>query len=133
MGRRFVIAGIAAIITLAACNDANAPTGSRVATIYQIRVPAHASFTDTVHVAFSYAIGPCDTGTVVEARPEPDGVRFTVRSFPTNRVCPLNPTASLVPLIVPQWTMAIGPPHASPLRLVFTEPSGGDSVRVISP
>ena len=131
MGRRFVVAGMAGIITLAACKDTNAPSGSHLATIYEIRVTDHATFTDTVRVAFSYAIGSCDTGTVVEAKPTSDGMRFTVRSFPVDRVCPLNPT--LVPNIVPQAGFVIAPPHNVPMKLVFTEPSGGDSVRLVGP
>jgi len=133
MGRRFVIAGIAGIITLAACNDSTAPATSRIATIYQIRVPEHAAFSDTVRVSFSYWTAGCDTGVVVEQKPTIDGMRFTVRSVPTNRVCPMTLTESFVPIIVPPVGVVISPPHIAPLRLVFTEPEGGDSVRVVSP
>jgi hypothetical protein len=131
MGRRFVIAGIAGIITLAACNDSTAPATSRIATIYQIKVPEHAAFSDTVRVTFSYMTAGCDTGVVVESKPTIDGMRFTVRSFSTNQVCPMTLTESFAPIIVPPVGMVIAPPHATPLRLVFTEPSGGDSVRVV--
>ena len=133
MGRRFVIAGMVAVITLAACSDTNAPATSRIATIYQIRVPAHAAFGDTVRVSFSYSMAGCDTGVVVESRPMSDGMRFTVRSVPTNRVCPMTLDPTFAPIFVPPVGVVIAPPHASPLRLVFTEPSAGDSVRVISP
>jgi hypothetical protein len=133
MGRRFVIAGMLAVITLAACSDTNAPATSRIATIYQINVPEHAAFSDTVRVSFSYSIAGCDTGVVVEQRPTVDGMRFTVRSKPTNQVCPMTLTESFAPIIVPPVGVVIAPPHIAPMKLVFTQPEGGDSVRIISP
>lgn len=133
MGRRFVIAGMVALITLAACGDSTAPATSRIATIYQIRVPEHAAFGDTVRVSFSYSLAGCDTGVVVEQKPTVDGMRFTVRSFSTNRVCPMTLMESFAPIIVPPVGVVISPPHFAPMKLVFTEPEGGDSIRIISP
>jgi hypothetical protein len=141
MKRRFVIAGMLGIITVAACRDSNAPATQHIGTIFQIRVPDHATTADTVKIGFLYSRTGCDTGTVVEAQSLSDGVRFTVRSYATNRVCPLSGGLysagqgnSVVPYPIPSSVgYVIAPPHVSPLRLVFTEPDGADSVRIVGP
>ena len=125
-----VLLGVA--VGTAACNDTTAPAAApRLATIYGIDAPAHAGFGDTVRVSFSYYSAGCDTGTVVKAQPTGDGMRFTVTSFPTNRPCPLDIALSVIG--PPPMGFVVNPPHASPLRLIFTQPGGTDSVRLIAP
>lgn len=111
----------------AACGSTTDPqlTG-QVAQITGITAPLHATATDTVKVSFSYLTTACDTGATVEARQTPDGLRFTVRSFPTELNCSgvngPHPVGYL-----------IRPPHDAQLRLIFSEPDGNDSVRVVGP
>ncbi|MFL5562406.1 MAG: hypothetical protein ACJ79K_13110 [Gemmatimonadaceae bacterium] len=141
MQRRFVIAGMLGVITVAACRDTTAPVVQHIGTIFQIRVPDHAAFGDTVKIGFRYYTAGCDTGTVVETHSTTDGLRFTVRSFATNRPCFLlanaaggvqgNPTTD--PIVAPSVGYIVAPPHLTPMRLVFSEPDGGDSVRVVGP
>jgi hypothetical protein len=141
MKRRFVIAGMLGVIALVACNDTTAPLTPHIATIFQISVPERAAVGDTVRIGFRYYSSGCDTGTVVEAHSTTDGLRFTVRSFSSNRICPLTlglagvnqSNSATADIIAPSVGYVIAPPHLAPLRLVFTEPAGGDSVRVIGP
>ena len=129
--RAFVVGAMVGIIVVAGCNDATGPKShsvQRVATIYNIKVPARAAFGDTVRIAFNYAPFGCDSGVVFQARPTADGMRFTATSWSTELPCAylriMDPLASSVGYVV-------NPPHNAPLRLVFTEPDGKDSVRVV--
>lgn len=123
---------LGAAVTVAACNDTTAPKPApHLASIYGIKVTDRAAFSDTVKISFSYAPASCDTGVVVSVRPISDGMRFTVTSWPSNRDCPL--TASLSIIAPPPVGYIVNPPHISPLRLVFTQPGGTDSVRVVGP
>ena len=116
------------VVAAAACDDTTAPAPApRVATIYNMNVVGSGGFADTVKVSFKYIPASCDTGVVVQARPISDGIRFTVTSWPTNRPCTLDIIAP------PTVGYVVNPPHASPLRLVFTQPGPTDSVRVIGP
>ena len=125
-----VLLGVA--VASAACSDTTAPKPApRVAYIYDIKATDHAAVGDTVRISFSYAPVSCDTGVVVTARPNSDGMRFTVTSWPTNRPCPLGASLSIIG--PPPVGYIVNPPHISPLRLVFTQPGGTDSVRVVGP
>ena len=125
-----VLLGVAA--GAATCTDTTGPAPApRLATIYGIVAPAHAGSGDTVKVSFSYYPASCDTGVVVTARPTGDGMRFSVTSWPTNRPCPLDIDLSIIG--PPPMGFVVNPPHASPLRLVFAQPGGTDSVRVVAP
>ena len=67
----------------------------------------------------------CDTGATVEARRTPDGYRFTARSFPTELSC--------VGVNGPHAVgFNVAPPQELPVRLIFSEPDGNDSVRVVT-
>ena len=125
-----VVLGV--VVGAAACRDTTAPRPEpRLATIYSISTTAHAGSGDTEKVSFSYFTAGCDTGAVVTARPESDGMRFTVTSWPTDRVCAM--TMSQTIIIQPPVGYILSPPHVSPLRFVFTQPGGTDSVRVVGP
>ena len=131
--RLIIVAGISLITVVAACHDSNAPNASHVDAISAISVPAHAANGDTVKVAFDYAPFGCDTGDVVEARSTPEGLRFTARNFATKEPCPAVLHVQGYVYRPPHVEYVVAPPHLSPLKLVFTEPTGGDSVRVIGP
>ena len=142
MQRRFVIAGLLGVISFAACSDTTAPAATpHIGTIFQIRVPDHAASGDTVKIGFRYYTAGCDTGTVVEARSTSDGLRFTIRSYPTGRPCVLTPgiegvsqgSTGVSDIIAPSVGYVVAPPHIAPIRLIFTEPDGRDSVRVVGP
>lgn len=92
-----VIAGLlGTVVTVAACSDATSPAPRpHAAYIANIRVTDHATYGDTVKASFNYYTVSCDTGVVVQARPTLEGLRFTVTSWPTNRVCPLTLTSSI--------------------------------------
>ena len=125
-----VLLGVA--VATAACSDTTAPKPApHVAYIYGIKVSDHAASGDTVKISFSYAPASCDTGVVVTARPNSEGMRFTVTSWPTNRACTLD--VALDFLAPPPVGYIVNPPHISPLRFVFTQPGGTDSVRVVGP
>ena len=133
MRTNLVIAGLLAVaVAVAACDDSTSPGPQpRVAFIGNINVTAHAAYSDTVKVSFNYYTASCDTGVVVQARPTIEGLRFTVTSWPTNRPCLLTLTSSI--LGPPPVGYVVNPPHQSPLRLLFTQPEGIDSVRVVGP
>jgi len=119
-------------VTAAACSDTTAPAPApHTAFIANIDATSHAGPGDTVKVSFTYYTASCDTGAVVQVRRISDGLRFTVTSWPTNRPCPLD--ASLSIIAPPPVGYIVNPPHVSPLRLVFTQPGGTDSVRVVGP
>jgi hypothetical protein len=128
-----VIAGLlSAVVAVAACDDTTSPTPRpHIAAIANIKVTDHASYGDTVKVSFNYYTVSCDTGVLVQARPIVEGLRFTVTSWPTNRPCPLTLTSSIIG--PPPVGYVVNPPHQSPLKLVFTQPDGVDSVRVVGP
>ena len=118
-------------VVAAACNETTAPDRPHVVTIFGIQAPANAAVSDTVRVRFSYYTEFCDTGAVLSVRPSFDEIRFTVTSWPTNRTCPA--VTSVIAAIPLTAGYVVNPPHAAPLRLVFSEPTGGDSVRVVAP
>lgn len=127
-----VIAGLLGVaVAVAACNEATAPDRPHVGTIFAIEAPANAAASDTVRVRFSYYTEFCDTGAVLSVRPSFDQIRFTVTSWPTNRPCPA--VTSVIAVIPLTAGYIVNPPHASPLRLLFTQPGGTDSVRVVGP
>ena len=123
-----VLLGVA--VAAAACNDTTAPKRPHLATIFAIQAPANAAITDTVRVRFSYYTEFCDSGAVLSVHPANDEIRFTVTSWPTNQTCPA--VMSTIASIRPSVEYVVNPPHAAPLRLVFSEPTGGDSVRVVA-
>lgn len=132
MRRLLVCAGLLGVVVAAGCSDSTGPKSvKRVATILNIKMPATAAATDTVKVVFDYyAASYCDTGVVMQVRNFADSVRFTVTSWSTNVQCPAY-AADIIRL--PSAGYMVNPPHESPLRLVFSEPGGKDSVRVVAP
>lgn len=132
MRRLLVCAGLLGVVVAAGCSDTTGPKSvQRVATIVNIKVPATAAATDTVKVVFDYSPASyCDTGVVMQARTLADGLHFTVTSWSTNVQCPAY-AADIIRL--PSAGYIVSPPHDTPLRLVFSEPDGKDSVRVVAP
>ena len=132
MRTRLVITGmLAAAVAAAACSDSTGPKSvQHVALIGNISVPARAAVTDTVKILFSYSTNWCDTGAVLQSRTTSEGMRFTVTSWSTDRNCPAI-AAALVP-VPPTAGYIVTPPHIAPMRLVFSEPDGKDSVRVVA-
>ena len=123
-----VLLGVA--VVAAACENTTAPNRPHVGTIFGIQAPANAAVSDTVRVRFSYYTQFCDTGAVLSVRLSGDEMRFTITSWPTNQPCPV--VTSVFGGVPPSAGYIVNPPHAAPLRLVFSEPTGGDSVRVVA-
>jgi hypothetical protein len=122
-----VLLGVA--VAGSACSDATGPKSvQHVATILDIKVPDRAAVGDTVKVVFSYAASFCDTGTVLQVRNTSEGARFTVTSWSTNQTCP---AYMLSIIVLPSAGYIVNPPHPAPLRLIFSEPGGKDSVRLV--
>ncbi len=125
---------LGATVAAAACDDTTAPAPKpHIATITNIQVSGPGGSADTVKVAFNYYTASCDTGVVVQARSSVDGLRFTVTSWPSNLACPLMLTSMTSMIAMPPVGYVIYPPHPSPLKLLFTQPGGVDSVRVVGP
>jgi hypothetical protein len=131
--RRLVVcAWLVGVVLAAACDDATGPKSvQHVATIMNIKVPDRAAAADTVRVAFNYVTQFCDTGTVLQVRGTPDGTRFTVTSWSTDLPCAV-PLSVFNPQL-PSVVYVMSPPKGAPLRLLFSEPGGADSVRVVAP
>ena len=125
--RSFVIAAIIISgVALAACHDTTSPAAQpRIAGISGITVPARAGESDTVPISFIYTTAPCDT-SIVETRQSFSGVRFTVTAFATNQPC------IAVLSVEHPFHYSVLPVHAVPLSVMFTEPDGKDSVRIVS-
>ena len=129
MLRRIACIGVMGlgIAVAAACHDTTAPPVYRIATISKIHVSGHALPTEPVFVNFVYyTIAACDTGTV-EVRQSYNEVRFTAISYPVRGPCTANTS------IERPWNYFVQPYHGAPMQVVFTQPSGGDSVRVVAP
>jgi len=131
-GRAGVVVLMVAGVVAAACTTGTDPVSQgEVRQIVGITTSAHAAASDTIRIAFSYVIPPCDSGATLEVRDENDadyaGVRFTARSHTVDAACPLGPT---LPHAV---AYLIAPPHFAPMKLIFSEPDGNDTVRVVGP
>ena len=125
-------AAVLAIITVAACDDSTSPKfRTRLAPIAMIDAPASATPTDSVMISFAYYPMNCDTGAFVTVRQYADTIRFSALSYQTTRDCPNYPTASLVATSQRFGYVAV-PPHAVPLHLIFAQPDGRDSVRLVA-
>jgi hypothetical protein len=125
---RLGLVGVMACVIAAACSSTTDPVlNGEVALIRGITVPARAASGDTIRVAFSYVTAPCDTGLTVESRQTFDEIRFTARSKQTTLPC-----VATLSGVHPVGYLIL-PPHEAPLRLVFSEPDGNDSVRVVAP
>jgi hypothetical protein len=133
MWRRGIVFGVGIIaVGVAACTSGTDPVvQGQVAQIVDITTSAHAASTDTIRVAFTYVTSPCDTGAALEVRDENGsdyaGMRFTARSHPLDQGCALSSIA-MHPVVY-----AIPPVHFAPMRLIFSEPDGNDTVRVVGP
>ena len=129
--RGMVLAAGVAVVAIAACTSGTDPVSQgEVQQIINITTSAHAASTDTIRIGFAYVIPPCDTGATLEVRDENGsdfaGMRFTARSHPTEAECRLSPTSHAV-------AYSISPPHFAPMKLIFSEPDGNDTVRVVGP
>lgn len=117
---------MACAVTVACSTTTDPVAAGAVALITAISAPARAASLDTINVAFAYVTAPCDTGLAVESRQTFDEIRFTARSKHTDLPC------IAVPTIQHRVGYVIVPPHEAPLRLIFSEPDGKDSVRVVA-
>ena len=128
MKRYLVIAGMAGSIMIAACKDSTGPGNNApyVASISQINVPAQAAVFDTIRVDFIYTVRGCDS-SMVEIRQGGNQVQFTAIGFPTQQFCVQDLIGSS------RFHYIVYPPHNVPLSILFTEPTGGDSVRTVTP
>jgi hypothetical protein len=129
MNKRLSVVGVMVAI-VAACSSTTDPvTQGEVAQIINIVTPARSAASETLKVSFTYVTSPCDTGATLEVRDangtDMAGLRFTARSFPTERACTLSA------LQMHAVSYGIGPGHFMPMRLIFSEPDGNDTVRVV--
>jgi hypothetical protein len=125
-------AGLFAIITVAACDDSTSPKfGARLVPIAAIDAPASTTPTDSLKLSFMYYPLNCDTGAFVSVRQYADTIRFSAMSYQTTKECPNYPTASLVANTQRFGYIAV-PPHAAPLHLIFSQPDGRDSTRLVA-
>lgn len=129
MNKRLSVVGVMAVVVACSSTTDPVPQG-RVSQIVNIVTPARAAEDETLKVSFSYVTSPCDTGAVLEARDantsEIAGLRFTARSYATERACQFSSMA------VHNVTYAINPGHFAPFKLIFSEPDGNDTVRVVA-
>ena len=118
----------AAIAGAAGCRDATAPDPNRprTAPISGIQVTTHASPTDTIFIRFNYTTAGCDT-SAISVRQTSNNVRLTATAYPTNGPC------LAVLEIQNVFRYMVLPYHAAPYSVVFTQPSGTDTVRVVTP
>ena len=130
--RGIVVGGGVVAVLVAACTSGTDPViQGQLVPIVDITTSAHAASTDTIRVAFSYITSPCDTGAALEVRDENGsdyaGMRFTARSHPVDQGCVLSSMTTHAVVY------AIPPVHFAPIRLIFSEPDGKDTVRVVGP
>ena len=122
---------IAAVSAGVGCQSATDPIGTDnrpVAVITAIRIPSGFGAGDTVMVKFSYLTAVCDTARAVDVRRDNGALRFTVTSAPWSGACTLSASIGVydVGYLIP-------PPHAAGQLLIFSEPGGADSLRILTP
>ena len=128
MKRYLVIAGMVGVIVAAGCKDSTSPRGDNpyVATISQIHVPQQVALWDTVKLDFTYFTPGCDSSTVQIQQGETQ-LKFTAIGYRTDRIC-IDDLGG-----IHRFSYFVFPPHGSPLSVIFSEPTGGDSVRTVTP
>jgi hypothetical protein len=124
--RALIVTAIVGIVIVSGCHDATAPRTDlpRTAPIDQIQVTAHAATTDTIFIRFTYITAPCDT-SAIGVRQTSSTVRITATAYPTNRPCVADIAAAN------DFRYMVLPYHTAPYTVIFTQPSGNDSVRVV--
>jgi hypothetical protein len=95
----------------------------RIALITAIQYPQAVTVNDDVTVRFTVVINPCEDFAYAQDRPDGDAMRFTAFSITT--VC-----VSAVPA-AKEVEFFLQSPQQLPRRLIFDEPDGIDSVRVV--
>lgn len=128
MKRYLVVAGMVGVVAAAGCNESTGPKGEApyVASITEIHVPQQVALWDTVKLDFSYFTRGCDS-SVVKIQQSETQLRFTAMGYPTERFC-VDDLGG-----VHRFSYFVFPPHGTPLSITFTEPTGGDSVRMVTP
>ena len=128
MRARKVCGTLAALALLAGCGEyhpAQPPAQvARVALITAIRYPDSVTVNDDVTVRFTAVINPCEDFAYGQSRLDGDAIRFTAFSFTTACVSAV-PTTHEVEFFLQS-------PQQLPRRLIFDEPDGVDSVRVLA-
>lgn len=117
----------AIVLSALGCRDTTAPQRTLRA-IYQIRVPASAAATDSIHIAFAANTGSCDNDVMVSSRMNDTGMTFSV-SATAGGSCQSGYPPGVY--IRPQYSYVVVPPHRVPFRVGFAEPGQPDSVRVV--
>ena len=119
----------ALLALVAGCHDAwpavTPPVVSHLALITAIRYPDSVTVEDDVIVRFTVVVNPCETLYWAEDHPDGDTMRFSARSISADCVS-ASPTTHEVEFLLQR-------PQRLPRTLIFAEPDGADSVRVIAP
>jgi hypothetical protein len=128
MRRYLVIFAMAALVVAAGCKDSAGPDGDGpyAAAITDINVPSQIALGDTVRLSFSYFTPGCDSSTV-QIQQGDTQLRFTAMGYRTDRICVSDLGGTH------RFSYYVFPPHGGPLSITFTEPTGGDSVRTVTP
>jgi hypothetical protein len=122
------MAVLTGVVVAAGCKNTTAPDPNRprTAPINGIQVTEHASPTDTIFIRFNYLGGACDS-TAIGVRQTSTNVRLTATTYPTQRPC-VNGASDIQNV----FHYMVLPYHNAPYTVMFTQPSGTDSVRVVT-
>jgi hypothetical protein len=116
-------------LSVLGCHDTTAPPSQTLREIFQIRVPASAAATDSIHIAFAANTVSCDDGVTVSSTMNDTGMTFSV-SVAAGASCQSGYAPGVY--IQPQYTYVVVPPHPVPFTVGFAEPGQPDSVRVVA-
>lgn len=114
------------VLGAAGCRDTTAPRTLR--TIDQIRVPASAASTDSIHIVFSANTSSCDNDVMVSSTMNDTGMTFSVSAMSGGSCQPGYPPGVY---IQPEYSYVVVPPHPVPFTVGFAEPGQPDSVRIV--
>ncbi|HEY6220756.1 MAG TPA: hypothetical protein VIV65_11945 [Gemmatimonadaceae bacterium] len=123
--RTIVLALSASLVGAVACHDSTAPH-RELRAIYEIRVPASAAASDSIHIQFEARTGYCDNNVMVSSTMDATSMRFAITSEPGSGNCPPGVYIS------PKYSYVVVPPHSVPFTVHFVEPGAADSVRVVN-
>ena len=118
----------ALVLSILACRDTTAPR-TTLRTISQIRVPASAAATDSIHITFIANTSTCDNDVMVSSTMNDTGMRFSVSAMKGGSCQAGYPPGVYIP---PQYSYVVVPPHSVPFSVAFAEPGQPDSVRVVA-
>ncbi len=126
MMRSLIFAAFAPLL-VSACDDATGPATRFAVHIADIVVPAAAAATDTIPIRFTYEASCGEREVVLAFSPD----RLEVRAF---GILPSREIVCPAWMFYAERTVLIPPTQRSlPYTVVFVQPWGGDSIRVIQP